>query len=150
MAVNPPFNLHPWRVYPVKFSLFFSRRQKHMRFSRVASWEKKWAIFVQKEKRPGCFFSFLITITLKKNGCHSLEILRCFCHLGKNRVYFTGYPSNHFQIKRRNIGGSTKQSALTVCSCFGTFHSCLAGLGRIKMYYICCPTKMDHNPVQTS
>ena len=35
---NPPFNLHPEKKYkgcPVKFTLFFSGWQKHLRFSRV-------------------------------------------------------------------------------------------------------------------
>ena len=83
---TPPFSLHPWKWfegYPVKSALFFSRWQKHLRFSRVATWEKKWAIVVQKEKMPGCFFSFWIKIALKKNGCHALENLRCFWHLKK-------------------------------------------------------------------
>jgi len=29
----------------------------------------------------------------KKNGCHAIEKLRCFCHPEKNRVDFTGHPS---------------------------------------------------------
>ena len=114
--VTPPFNLHPWKWfegYLVKSALFFSGWQKQLRFSRVATWEKKWAIVVQKEKRPGCFFSFWITMTLKKIWCHALENLRCSCHPEKNRADFTGYPSNHFQGCRL-IGGLWEKIALGI------------------------------------
>ena len=34
--------------------------------------------------------------------CNALENLRCFCNPEKNRVDFTGYPSNHFSGCRLN------------------------------------------------
>jgi hypothetical protein len=33
----------------------------------------------------------------KKNGCHALKNLRCFCHPEKNRVDFTGHSSYSIQ-----------------------------------------------------
>ena len=33
---------------------------------------------------------------------NALENLRCFCHPEKNKVDFTGYPSNHFSGCRLN------------------------------------------------
>ena len=88
-ANNPLFNLHPWKWfegYPVKSTPFFSGWQKHLRFSRVTTWEK----------------AGFHKVNQKKNGCHALENLRCFCHPEKNRVDFTGYHSNHFSGCRLN------------------------------------------------
>ena len=63
------------KIYPI-----FSGWQKHLIFSRVATWKKAGFHKVNR----------------KKNECHALENLRCFCHPDKNRVHFTRYPSNHF------------------------------------------------------
>ena len=40
-------------------------------------------------------FFLIHKVNHKKNGCHALKNLRCFCHPEKNMVDFTGYPSNH-------------------------------------------------------
>ena len=88
-----PFNLHagkwfegPWRRVPCKIYPIFSGWRKHLRFCRVATWEKAGFHKVNQEK----------------NVCHALKNLRCFCHPEKNRVYFIGYPSNDFSGCRLN------------------------------------------------
>ena len=76
-----PFNLHPekwFEGYPVKSTLFFSGWQKHLRFSRA------WHPF---------FFWFTLW-----NPAFS----HVASHPEKNRVDFTGYPSNHFPGCRLN------------------------------------------------
>ena len=52
-------------------------------------------------------FFLIHKVNQKKNGCHALENLRCFCHPEKNRVNFTGHPSNHFSGCRLNGWVST-------------------------------------------
>ena len=53
-----PFNLHPgkwFEGYSVKSTLFFSGWQKHLRFSRVATWEKAGFHKVNQKKTNGCY-----------------------------------------------------------------------------------------------
>ena len=83
------FNLHPWKWFeecPVESTLSFSGWQKHLSFSRVATWEK----------------AGFHKVNQKKNGCHALKSLKCFWNPEKNRVDFTGCPSNHFSGIRLN------------------------------------------------
>ena len=88
--LSRPLNLHPEKLvegYLVKSTLFFSGWQKHLRF--FLGWQpEKKAVFHK--------------VNQKKNGCHALKSLRCFCHPEKNRVDFTGCPSNHFSGIRLN------------------------------------------------
>ena len=72
-----------WRV-PCKIYPYFSR--VHSDFSRVLTWFFFWFTLWNPA------FSQVAT---RKN-------LRCFCHPEKNRVDFTGYPSNHFSGCRLN------------------------------------------------
>ena len=78
-ALFHPFNLHPEKW-------FFSGCQKHLSFSRA------WHPFVFCFTLWNPAFSQVST----------LENLRCFCHHEKNKVDFTGYPSNHFPGCRLN------------------------------------------------
>jgi hypothetical protein len=62
--------------------------------------------FSKREEARLLFLVFNNNNPEKKNGCHALENLRCFCHLEKNKVDFYRVPTKSFprvQIKRRTI-----------------------------------------------